>query len=1233
MNTTRLLAGVVLFAMLALVARYQTGQAQRQKAATISAATARPRLITQLGHLYAVTSIAVSPDGRFVLTGSGDGTILWEKESGREIRRYSNNGVTGVAFSPDGRSILETGCDFRRDHGMVLMDLATGKQLWGQGGPIKTAVFSPNGQYVLAAGSCASTTEAGRVACLFDARTGQHIRCFKGHTAPVTSVAFSPDSRYVLTGASASLFQKENPDNTARLWDVSAEEPLLTLPHPGGVEAVAFSPDGRLLMTGGYANYEGATFSPDRRQVDQRARLWDRATGRLIRELDHQAPGPGAIAFSPDSQLVLTVIRRSQSFRESRCTLVLSRVATGEAVWRLDQPSSNLVEEAVAFSPDGQCILTANIGPKVFLREAATGRERQSFEGYSDGVNATAISPDGRYILTAVGNAAHLWEVASGQEIRRFAGHDAVVASVAFSPDGKFVITGSFDRTARIWEVATARMVHRLDHADTVFAVAFSPSGKLVLTGCWDHTARLWNAETGLQVGPPFVHGEAVYAVAYSPDDRYFMTGSGDSPWFQFSGGPKKDDLDNYARLWDTTTGREVRRFPHKFPVYAIAISPDGRRAVTGGEDGAKLWDIATGDEITFFPEITINSAAFSSDGQRVVTGNSERETVIWGVSSSLPVPEEIRRFKGSEGNRAVALSPDNRFVVTADTEGAAHLWDPVAGDELCRLVSFRDGTWAVVDAAGRFDTNNLEEMRGLHWIMPDDPLKPLPIEIFMREYYEPQLLPRELSARAPDGETFEPVRPLDQLNRVQPVIRDIRIERQKDAPEMVTVVVEVSKGVDRSRQGPKSETGVYDVRLFRDRQLVGQKPEVDDLRAVRAGAEGASEGDLRAWREQTRIQLDKAGTQTLRFERIRLPRRAGVKQVEFSAYAFNEDRVKSATLRKMFEIPPGLGPVKGRAYLVTMGVSAYENPFWNLPSPARDARLVQETLAAALKGTGEYEAVIVVPLISDYLDAAVREKSATKANLKAVLDMLAGRRERVLPETLRNIPNASMIMPARPEDLVLISVSGHGKREEKNGKFYLIPYDTGPARGINVPLTPELLRRFISSDELSDWLKPVDAGEIVLIADACHSAAAVKEKGFKPGPMGSRGLGQLAYDKGARVLAAAQPDAEAREGGRIKQGYLTRALIRDGLQARQADANRDGAITLGEWLRYAVERVPVIHQQEEDVAQRAQRTPGRRRAGPLSFMSNSAWSPDASLQRPALFDFSRRQQDVTLAR
>ena len=123
-----------------------------------------------------------------------------------------------------------------------------------------------------------------------------------------------------------------------------------------------------------------------------------------------------------------------------------------------------------------------------------------------------------------------------------------------------------------------------------------------------------------------------------------------------------------------------------------------------------------------------------------------------------------------------LAFSPDDRFVLTGGADGIARFWRSSTGEELCRMISLRDGSWVVVSPDGRFDTNNLEEIKGTTLIMPDDPNRPLPLEILMRTIMSHVSLARILNA-----ERFPDLPSLAELNRVQPQVEKITIIPQAD--------------------------------------------------------------------------------------------------------------------------------------------------------------------------------------------------------------------------------------------------------------------------------------------------------------------------------------------------------------------------------------------------------------------------------------------------------------------
>jgi hypothetical protein len=230
----------------------------------------------------------------------------------------------------------------------------------------------------------------------------------------------------------------------------------------------------------------------------------------------------------------------------------------------------------------------------------------------------------------------------------------------------------------------------------------------------------------------------------------------------------------------------------------------------------------------------------------------------------------------------------------------------------------------------------------------------------------------------------------------------------------------------------------------------------------------------------------------------------------------------------------------------------------------------------------------------------------ATKRNIQTVLNILSG--GEVMKADREKIPHQEQLQSATPDDLVVLYIASHGYVDPA-GRFYVLPSDIGPPLGVSEELLDRclknseqssqcengrrLLQQGISSEELTQWLEAVDAGQMVLILDSCHSGA-VTGPGFKPGPMGDRSFGQLSYDKGMLVLAAAQ--AEQLDTGTLALG--NRSLLTYALTQQ----NTGPVVDLRQWLSAVEQRVPKLYQQ---------------------FVKADSSSIESD-QEPALFDFSK---------
>jgi len=166
-----------------------------------------------------------------------------------------------------------------------------------------------------------------------------------------------------------------------------------------------------------------------------------------------------------------------------------------------------------------------------------------------------------------------------------------------------------------------------------------------------------------------------------------------------------------------------------------------------------------------------------------------------------------------------------------------------------------------------------------------------------------------------------------------------------------------------------------------------------------------------------------------------------------------------------------------------------------------------------------------------------------------------------------------------QPEDHVVLFFASHGTVERD--RFYLIPSDLG-FKGKRTELdedgVKQILSHSISDRDFEQALSSLDAGEVVVIIDACNSGQALEAEENRRGPMNSRGLAQLAYEKGMYVLTAAQSYQSAVEVSLLGHGLLTYSLISEGLEQRKADDDpRDGRIFDREWLSFATTQVPEL--------------------------------------------------------
>ena len=504
-------------------------------------------------HDEEVTSVAFSPDGKLLASGSGDKSCrLWQVSTQTAFGQLMGHDsvVTSVAFSLNGK-LLASGS---KDKSCRLWEVAT-EQPFGQPmeheSTVNSVAFSPDDK-LLASGSYDRSCRLWQVAS--QTAFGQPMR---GHQGLVNSVAFSPDGKLLASGSV---------DKSCRLWQVASQTAfgLPMLGHDGIVWSVAFSPNGKLLASG---------------SDDKSCRLWE-----VVSQTPFGLPMLGhnlwvnSVVFSSDGKLLA-----SGSWDKScRLWQVVSQTAFGQPMLGHDDEVTS-----VAFSPDSKLLASGSLDNSCQLWQVASQTAfGQLMLGYHTAALSVAFSPDGK--LLASGNSdssCRLWRVASqavfGQLMLGY--H----ASVAFSPDSKLLASGSRGTSCRLWQVASQTAVGQPmeEHNDgelgsDKYSVAFSPDGKLLASRGYDNSCRLWQVASQTAFGQPMLgHDQSVVSVAFSPDGKLLASGS----------------VDKSCRLWQVASQTAFGQLMgHDSMVTSVAFSPDGKLLASGSDDkSCRLWKVS----------------------------------------------------------------------------------------------------------------------------------------------------------------------------------------------------------------------------------------------------------------------------------------------------------------------------------------------------------------------------------------------------------------------------------------------------------------------------------------------------------------------------------------------------------------------------------------------------------------------------------------------------------------
>jgi WD40 repeat protein len=477
-----------------------------------------------------VNALALTPDGRYALSGSDDSTLrMWELSTGNCLCTLEGHtmGVIAVAMTADGRHAASGS----RDNTIRVWGLdpevnseEAAMQVCRVQSYAAVAELADRFDHHLACATEAlerrDTQSAYQHVCLARAVTGyqrdpralsEHARflgllrritlkdvwpvsVLEGHTDDVSAVAVTPDGRHVVSGCWRQVASRRE-DHALRVWQPSTGNCLRVLEgHTAYVSAVAVTPDGRYVVSG---------------SDDGTLRVWDLSTGNCVQTLEGCT---GAVAVTPDGRyVVLRNVSRSEDH-----TLPVWDLFTGDCLRTLEGDTEQWVG-AVAVTPDGRYAVSGSGrypgSGKVTLGvwELSTGKCLRTLDGHTEYVHAVVVTADGRCAVSgSVDRTLRVWELSTGNCLRTLQGHTDWVHAVAVTADGRYAVSGSEDKTLRVWELSTGNCLRTLEgHKDIVNAVAVTPDGRYVVSGSADKTLRLWELDWELEPVDPVDWDEA----------------------------------------------------------------------------------------------------------------------------------------------------------------------------------------------------------------------------------------------------------------------------------------------------------------------------------------------------------------------------------------------------------------------------------------------------------------------------------------------------------------------------------------------------------------------------------------------------------------------------------------------------------------------------------------------------------------------------------------------------
>lgn len=603
---------------------------------TLFGQESKTELLINTGHSETASAIH-SPDGKYVLSYSNDGSIkLWDVK-GNLIKRYAAHGkdVNDVDFFPDGRTFVSVSSD----KSMKKWDLEKGLLKTITNSKINCCIHSvdvsPDGKYIIT---------GDRKNILMWSSEGELLRTIYTlgeDEEHIMFVSFSPDSKWIIGSV----------DKSITLWSASGGSSYASF-SGSYVNQGSFSKDMKYLLTYDMGTNDNFVRLFDFESKEELLKISVRNTTKAefindsvfaVASGKYQAGGKLAFYKYPQGKLVKSVklLESERVVNIEPAQQIVSTIPSLQGRLRIRDLNGNVVEQfdiskktgisAVSYSHDGKLIATGSYDHNITIWTKDGSYVRAIPTAFDSYISALDFSSDGEYLIVAGLNNKELalYNV-EGELIKKFEGHTSYNYGAGFLPDGR-IYSSSHDGSLKLWDIKGTELksVTAYPGGGGVTS-ALSTDGKYIATGYGALTRSLQNVllfnTTDLSyTNLGNTNGERVNAIAVNSDGSIVATSSFEN---------------NQITLWTSSgVSKKLKGNTTSESDYgkAIKFSPDGKYLAAGFFDNTITIWTTEGDFVKTLKGHTakISSIDFSSDSQYLVSGSMDSETIIWNLTTN----------------------------------------------------------------------------------------------------------------------------------------------------------------------------------------------------------------------------------------------------------------------------------------------------------------------------------------------------------------------------------------------------------------------------------------------------------------------------------------------------------------------------------------------------------------------------------------------------------------------